>query len=108
MTTFLATKHLDLRKSGVHACSVMSDSLRPQVAPQSLLSMGFPRQEYWSGMPFPSPGDLPKPVCPESPALAGRLFTTELPGKPKKSGGTSEVHSKVLSSFFKEQVNQGG
>jgi len=43
--------------------------------------MGFPRQEYWSGLPFPSPGDPPDPVIePASPALAGRLFTTEQPG----------------------------
>ena len=44
--------------------------------------MGFPRQEHWSGVPFPSPGDLPDlGVEPESPALAGRFFTTEPPGK---------------------------
>ena len=44
--------------------------------------MGFPRQEYWSGLPFPSPGDLPIPgIKPASPALAGGFFTTELPGK---------------------------
>ena len=50
------------------------------------LSMGFPRQEYWSGLPFPSPGYLPdpgvEPVSPASPALAGGFFTTEPPGKP--------------------------
>ena len=41
------------------------------VARQVLLSMGFPRQEYWSGSPFPSPGDLPDPgIEPGSPALA--------------------------------------
>ena len=45
---------------------------------QAPLSMGFPRQEYWSGLPFPSPGDLPNPgMEPASPALAGRFFTTE-------------------------------
>ena len=50
---------------------------------QASLSMGFPRQEYWSGLPFPSPGDLPNPrMEPESPSLAGRFFTTEPPGKP--------------------------
>ena len=44
--------------------------------------LGFPRQEYWSGLPFPSPGDLPNPaVEPASPALAGGFFTTVPPGK---------------------------
>ena len=51
------------------------------VAHQVPLSMGFPRQEYWSGLPFPSPGDLPIPgVKPTSPALAGGFFSTEPPG----------------------------
>ena len=46
------------------------------VACQVPLSMGFPRQEYWSGLPFPSPEDLPDPgIDPVSPALAGRFFT---------------------------------
>ena len=47
---------------------------------QASLSMGFSRQESWSGLPFPSPGDLPdpgiKPVSLVSPALAGRFLTT--------------------------------
>ena len=48
------------------------------VAGQAPLSMGFPRQEYWSRLPFPSPGDPPNPgIEPASPALAGGLFTTE-------------------------------
>jgi len=42
--------------------------------------MGFPRQEYWSGLPLPSPGDLPDPgIEPMSPALAGGFFTLEPP-----------------------------
>ena len=46
------------------------------------LSMGFPRQEYWNGLPFPSLGDLPEPgIEPVLPTLAGEVFTTELPGK---------------------------
>ena len=52
------------------------------VAYQAPLPMGFPRQEYWSGLPFSSPGDLPKPGIeprsPASPALAGGFFSTVL------------------------------
>ena len=56
------------------------------VAHQAPLSMGFPRQKYWSGLPFPSPEDLPdmgiKSRSPESPALAGGFFTPEPTVKP--------------------------
>ena len=52
------------------------------VVHQALLSMEFSRQEYWSGLLFPPPGDLPNPgIKLKSPALAGSFFTTELPGK---------------------------
>ena len=52
-------------------------------AHQALPSMGFARQENWTGLPFPSPGDLPgSGIEPLSPALAGRFFTTKPPGKP--------------------------
>ena len=56
------------------------------VAFQALLSMGFSKQEYCSGLPFPSPGDIPDPgIKPTSLALAvGLLFTTEPSGKPDK------------------------
>ena len=61
------------------------------VAHQALLSIGFSRQEYWSGLPFPFPGDLTEPgIRLESlaaPALAGRSFTTEQSGKPKRRSG---------------------
>ena len=56
------------------------------IARQGPLSMGFPRQEYWSGLPFTTPGDLPNPgIKPTSPAFAGRFFTTEPLGKPHGS-----------------------
>ena len=56
------------------------------VAHQAPLSTVFPRQEYWSGLPFPPVENLPnpgiEPTSPASPALAGGFFTTEPPGKP--------------------------
>ena len=53
------------------------------VAHQAPLSMGFSRQEYWSGVPFPSPGHLPDPgIKPRSPALQADVLTSEPPGKP--------------------------
>ena len=53
------------------------------VALQTPLSVGLSQQEYWSGLPFPPPEDLPDlGIEPESTALASTLFTTELPGKP--------------------------
>ena len=56
------------------------------VACHSPLSVGFPRQEHWSGLPFPAPGDLPDPGVksgsPVSPALASGFFTVETLGKP--------------------------
>ena len=60
--------------------SVVSDSC---VAHQAPLFMGFSRQDYWSGLPFPSPGDLPKPGTePRSPALQTGALPSEPPGKP--------------------------
>ena len=57
----------------VLSCSVVSDSLQPHgLYPARLLCHGFPRQEYWSGLPFPPPGDLPNPgIKPASPLSAG-------------------------------------
>ena len=73
------------------ACLVTFDSETPTwqiVACQSPLSMEFSRQEYWSGLPFPTPGDLPDPgIEPRSlvsPALTGRFFITVSPVKPTK------------------------
>ena len=58
------------------------------VSCQAPLPMEFSRQEYWNGLPFPSPRDLSDPgierMSPESPALAGRFFTTEPIAKPRR------------------------
>ena len=62
----------------------MSDSATTwTVAYQAPPSMGFSRQEFWSGLPFPSPGDLPDPeIEPRSPALQADALLSEPPGKP--------------------------
>ena len=53
------------------------------VAHQGPLSMGFSRQEYWSGVPVPSPGDVPSPeIEPGSPVLQADALPSEPPGKP--------------------------
>ena len=63
----------------VCVCSTLSDSVTPcTVYYQAPLSMEFSKQEYWSRLPFPSPGDLPEPgIEPTSPALSRGFFTTE-------------------------------
>ena len=59
--------------------------------------MGFPRQEYWSGLPFPSPGDLlDTGIKPISPALAGGVFITEPLGKPTCVGTWPNLRIKTL------------
>ena len=73
---------------------------------QAPLSMGFPRQEYWSGLPFAAPGDLPDPeIEPGSPPLAGRFFTTEPPGKPsygELSANWLNLFTKPFSTLYQE------
>ena len=70
------------------------------VVRQASLSMGFSREEYCSGLPFPSPGDRPdsgiEPAFSASPALAGGFFTTEPPGK------RIECFGHMLSEIFKK------
>ena len=68
--------------------SVVSDSATPwTVAHQAPPSVGFARQEYWSGLPFPSPGDLPDPgIEPRSPALQADALPSDPPGEPQSLG----------------------
>ena len=68
----------------VAQCPILCDPV--DCSPAAPLSMEFSRQEYWCGLPFPTPGDLPdpgiEPASLVSPALAGRFFTTGPLGKP--------------------------
>ena len=64
---------------GLHAKSCLTLATPRIVSHQAPLSLGFPRQEYWSMLPFPSPGDLPNPgIKSVSPALTDGFFTTEM------------------------------
>ena len=78
----------------------MSDSATPwSVAYQSPQSMEFSRQEYWSGLPFPFPGDLPDPgIEPGSPALQADALPSEPPGKTKFWGAYSNSSSGPILS----------
>ena len=85
-----------------HACmlshSVMSDSLQPlwTVSRQAPLSLGFPRQEYWSGLPFLLLGDLPNPgtelLSLMSPASAGGFFTINVAWEARATWEASSMH----------------
>ena len=74
------------------------------VAHHTLLSMQFSRQEYWRGLPFPSPGNLPDPgIKPEplaSPAWADRFFTSAPPGKPHRIFYHKKIWLKQKSLFY--------
>ena len=72
----------------------ITNLMETYVAHQAPLSTEFCRQEYWSGLPFPSPGHLPNPgIKSTSPALAGRFFTTEPSGKPSQ---ITQIHKNPL------------
>ena len=76
------------------------------VARQAPLPMGFSRQGYWSGLPFPAPGDLPDPgIRPGSPALQADSLLTEPPGKPKNTGVESQ--SLLQGIFLTQESDQG-
>ena len=86
----------------------MSNSVTPwTVARQALLSMGFPSQEYWSGLPFPSREYLPHPeIKPELPALVGGFFATEPPGKPHMYNGILFGYEKEGNPAVWENVDR--
>ena len=78
-------KYIVMCISVTQSCLTLCDLL-DYIAHQTPLSMGFSRKEYWSGFPFPSPGDLPDPqIEPRSIALQADSLPTELPGKSVKT-----------------------
>jgi len=67
--------------------------------------MGFSRQEYWSGLPFPSAGDLPNSgIKPRSPALEADALTSEPPGKPSVGESAQNKHSNTYCEYGPEQL----
>ena len=78
-------------------------------ATQAPLSMGFPRQQYWSRLPFPPPGVLPNPgIEPASSTPADRFRTTELPGKPLVGYTPIQNEKFVFCFLFKDRcLNEG-
>ena len=71
------------------------------VAYQAPPSMGFSRQEYWSGLPLPSPGDLPDPGTePRSPAFQADALTSEPPGKPTVENTNDQISLQNIFSLF--------
>ena len=69
------------------SCSVVSDSATPWTIACQAPLWGFSRQEYWSGLPCPPPGDLPNPgIKPRSPTWQADSLSSEPPGKPKNTG----------------------
>ena len=70
--------------------------------------MGFSRQEYWNGLPFPSPGNLPGPgIKPRSPTLQADSLPSELPGKPKKYQTRVGSQSLLQGIFPTQELNPG-
>ena len=92
------------------SCSVMSDSLPPHgLARQATLSIEFSRQEYRSGLPFSSPGDLPNPgIQPMSSASQTDSLPFELPGKPIKLWMCININGLPWFLSFKESSCQCG
>ena len=77
--------------------SVVSNFLQPLGCSQTPLSMGFSRQEYWSGLSFPPPGDLPDPgIEPWSPALQADSLPSEPPEKPKIKNLAHKINSSTV------------
>ena len=116
-TTEHAHMHCSLRKvkESEIAQSCLTVCYPWTVAHQAPLSMGFSRQEYWSGSPFPSPGDLPDPgIKPRSPTSQADTLTSAPPGKPlntvsqKTSYRDTELQIQALTSKISKEERKPG
>ena len=98
----------------VHVCEVtqlcLTLAIPRTVVCQALLFMGLSRQEYWSRLPCPPPGDFSnpgiKPISPESSALAGRFFTTEPPEKPLNDYRSLQIKRDFRNTGWRIQSQQ--
>ena len=82
-TSFKSQSQKWQKSEVAQSCPTLCDPV--DCSPPGSSSMGFSREEYWSGSPFPSPGDLPDPgIEPRSPALQADALTSEPPGKPQE------------------------
>ena len=103
MSSYIGSQHIiwktEVKWSEV-SCSVVSNSLRPHGAPPSV---GFSRQECQSGLPFPSPGDLPDPgIKPGFPTLQADALLSEPPGRPWKT----ESKTNRFKATWRQQTMQ--
>ena len=105
--------HRDWLLQSSHDCSMHTEKVKVKViqswlfvTPQTIQSMGFSRPEYWSGYPFPSPGDLPSPgIERRSPSLQMDSLPAEPQGKPKNTG--VGILSLLQRIFLTQESNQG-
>ena len=92
----------DLESEGAQSCPTLCNPMDCRLPYQAPLSMGFSRQEYWSGLPFSSPGDLPNPgIEPGIPALEADALTSEPPGKL----GTSQMSYFLIASSVRVGIS---
>ena len=100
-SSVLLWKQIVTENFGARSCPTLCDPQRT-VAYQAPLSMGFSRQEYWSGLLFPAPGDLPDPgIKPGSPALQTDALPPKPPGKPHNGNGVYQTSVQMMGSFTK-------
>ena len=85
------------------SCPTLCDPMEQRLL-QAPLSVGFPRQEYWNGLSFPPPGDLPKPGTePKSPAWAGGFFTTSATWE--AHGSVGHPYHSDNPEFYKKAIS---